>query len=241
MPLRATNEMPQDEMTQYEGALVKSLSERYEVYSGQRVLEKVLEVYRKRSTGTKAGSECDETKCIQDVAIEFQAQFVAVANIRKTGDGYSIALTINDVVEDKSVFSESLPCEGCNEFEVLHQIKAITGKLPGLRWQTSPYGGWGRLKKWEEALEYCESLSLDGHSDWRLPSKEEPLSLVPNHEMEISSYPIFWSSTIGNVDDYYIAINFRKSKTWGGPTEEGYFWNSNKEYASSVRCVRGHQ
>lgn len=130
MPMRATKDIPQDEMTQYEAALVKSLSEKYVVYSGQRVMEKVNDVYKKRSSEAKAGKECDETKCLQDIAIAFQTELVAVANIRKSGGGYSISLAINDVAEDKSVFSESLPCKGCDEFEVIRQLKTLTNGGP---------------------------------------------------------------------------------------------------------------
>ncbi|MBI5637005.1 MAG: SUMF1/EgtB/PvdO family nonheme iron enzyme [Nitrospinae bacterium] len=131
MPLRPTKDIPQDEMTQYEAALVKSLSEKYVVYSGQKVLEKVNDVYKKRSAEAKAGKECDETKCLQDVALAFQTKegypFVAIANIRKTGGGYSISLTINDVIEEKSVFAEQKPCEGCNEFKVMGLLQTLAG------------------------------------------------------------------------------------------------------------------
>ncbi len=127
MPLRPTKDIPQDEMTQYEVALKKGLSERYVVYSGEQVQNIVKDVYRKRSGEAKAGHECDETKCIQDIAMAFQTELVAIANIRKTGGGYSISLTINNVMDDKSVFSNQIPCERCNEFEVARQLKTLLG------------------------------------------------------------------------------------------------------------------
>ena len=127
MPLRPTKDIPQDEMTQYEAALVKSLSEKYVVYSGQRVVEKVQEVYRKRSAEAKESEHCDETKCYQDLAIEFQTELVAIANIRKTGSGYSISLTINNVMDDKAIFSEQKSCKGCDESAVADLLKTIAG------------------------------------------------------------------------------------------------------------------
>jgi len=127
MPLRPTKDIPQDEMTQYEAALEKSLSGRYVVYSGERVVEKVRDVYRKRSAEAKEGEHCDETKCIQDLAIEFQTGLVAMANIRKTGSGYSVSLKITDVMEDKSVFSEQKTCKGCDEFQVMDLLRTIAG------------------------------------------------------------------------------------------------------------------
>ncbi len=118
-------------MTQYEAALVKSLSEKYVVYSGQKVTEKVTDVYKRRSAEAKAGHECDETKCLQDVAMAFQSKegypFIAIANIRKSGGGYSISLTINDVIEEKSVFAEQKSCKGCDEFGVADVLKTLAG------------------------------------------------------------------------------------------------------------------
>ena len=127
MPLRPTKDIPQDEMTQYEAALKKGLSDRYVVYAGEQVQNIVKDVYRKRSGEAKAGHECDETKCIQDIAIAFQAELVAIANIRKSGGGYSISLTINNVMDDKLVLSEQKSCKGCDEFGVADVLKTIAG------------------------------------------------------------------------------------------------------------------
>jgi hypothetical protein len=33
-------------------------------------------------------------------------------------------------------------------------------------------------KNWSEAISYCESLELGGYDDWRLPNKNELLSIV---------------------------------------------------------------
>lgn len=51
----------------------------------------------------------------------------------------------------------------------------VTDKATGLTWQQTglPY----KLAL-TEALEYCESLDLAGHTDWRLPNRNELLSLV---------------------------------------------------------------
>jgi len=76
---------------------------------------------------------------------------------------------------------------------------------------------------WEEAIEYCKSLTLAGHSDWRLPTKEELETLV-NEKYKPSIDPIFkceamfcWSSST-NVSTPYDAwlINFRLGNTFFG-------------------------
>ncbi len=44
----------------------------------------------------------------------------------------------------------------------------------GLMWETIPLGG---KMTWEEAVEYCENLTLGGYDDWRIPTVEELFSI----------------------------------------------------------------
>jgi hypothetical protein len=50
----------------------------------------------------------------------------------------------------------------------------VTDKTTGLIWQKDDDG---QTRKWDEATEYANGLVLSGHSDWRLPTQEELLSL----------------------------------------------------------------
>ncbi|MFI3200817.1 MAG: DUF1566 domain-containing protein [Eubacteriales bacterium] len=44
----------------------------------------------------------------------------------------------------------------------------------GLTWETIPLGG---KMTWEEAVAYCENLTLGGYDDWRIPTVEELFSI----------------------------------------------------------------
>ena len=90
-----------------------------------------------------------------------------------------------------------------------------------LFWQKEPV----KKATWKEALSYCESLEYAGHTDWRLPNKNELLSLVDysktaaeaeeeeggeaeaeeEEAVALSSFPgmaadVFWTSTPAPVD-----------------------------------------
>ena len=75
--------------------------------------------------------------------------------------------------------------ETCQNGKCADQDSIDTNSLPigstwkdptsGLTWQvTSPTG----YHYWDEAKSYCNSLSLGGHSDWRLPSIGELRTLI---------------------------------------------------------------
>jgi hypothetical protein len=71
--------------------------------------------------------------------------------------------------------------------------------------------GTGDRCSWQRALQYCEGLSLAGHTDWRLPNLRELYSIVDYGKLhpDESIDPVFgttiggnyWSSTShGEVD-----------------------------------------
>ena len=113
----------------------------------------------------------------------------------------------------------------------------ITDKATGLIWQkNSP----DKKMKWKQALEYCEHLSLNGHSDWRLPNVEELRS--------IADYSKF-DPTIDTK--YFSAISYRfwSSTTYAPDTGDAWcvnFYNGDddndsKSSAYYVRAVRPGQ
>ncbi len=53
-----------------------------------------------------------------------------------------------------------------------------TDPISGLTWQVTPPSGPHKWYYWDEAKSYCASLSLGGHSDWRLPTIGELRTLI---------------------------------------------------------------
>lgn len=121
----------------------------------------------------------------------------------------------------------------------------VTDTITKLEWQDDYSDNGGTIKKttWSEAINYCEALSLDGKSDWRLPNINELISLVDDtryapaintvFENTISFNSGYWSSTArANVSNsssaWYIAFVSGQRNT----APKGY------GYTYCVRCVR---
>ncbi len=114
---------------------------------------------------------------------------------------------------------------------------AVLDNVTGLVWQRDvPSGGY----TWQEAKDYCASLSLGGRG-WRLPTRIELVSLVdftkadPGPTIDTTAFPNapsnwFWSSSL-----------------WDGPAPAAWYVNflyGNTRYAEmdnpyQVRCVEG--
>ncbi len=114
----------------------------------------------------------------------------------------------------------------------------VTDGNTGLMWQQEEAG----LMNWEDAITYCEGLSLAGYTDWRLPNIKVLRSIIDdslsNPAIDTAYFSdahasYYWSSTYGSIpfsawDVYFFKGSARQvgSTSWG---------------LAYVRCVRGGQ
>jgi len=96
----------------------------------------------------------------------------------------------------------------------------VTDTSTGLMWQKFTQAG---LKSWESAISDCESLSLAGHDDWRLPNQNELLSIVDYSRYASAIDPVFFPY-VDTVLSYY----------WSSTT-----WADYSDYAWTVYFVHG--
>ena len=124
MPLRVAEE---DKNLQgaMETALVEGLQQKYEVFSGEQVAQKARQIFNKESKQAK--HECDETRCMQGIAEVFQAELIATANITKQNGSYFLALSIQNIFDNKVVQSESLTCKNCDAVDAVEKLKELVG------------------------------------------------------------------------------------------------------------------
>ncbi len=114
----------------------------------------------------------------------------------------------------------------------------VTDGNTGLMWQQGEAGS----MNWEDAIAYCESFSLAGYTDWRLPNIKELESITDdtlyNPTIDTNFFPDayasdYWSSTTSaNVSSHAWTVNFY----------DGYVhYGADKSYNYYVRCVLGGQ
>ena len=125
----------------------------------------------------------------------------------------------------------SMSCEAQAQRCVDNGDGTVTDNGTGLMWQKATAGP----MDWVQAMRYASSLSLGGHSDWWLPSKEElwgMCSLPCRSLMDVSPGRYWSSTTYTNYTNY----------AWGADFEYICSAGSNlKSVSHYVRAVRSGQ
>jgi len=115
----------------------------------------------------------------------------------------------------------------------------VTDSATSLQWQDDYSDNAGNIKNatWTAAIDYCEALTLGGHTDWKLPNKKELLSIV-----DYATYSLAMSSVFQNTS----SSNYWSSTTDANDTSDAwlvhfYYGDTNgydKTNTNYVRCVR---
>ena len=92
-------------------------------------------------------------------------------------------------------------------------------------------------KTWQEAIRYCENLTLGGYNDWNLTNINQLKSIVDTNRYDPAIDPtfqnvvsnVYWSSTTGASGTSYAwdVVFGGGNDAWGNKTHRYY-----------VRCVR---
>ncbi|MCK4824129.1 DUF1566 domain-containing protein [bacterium] len=141
------------------------------------------------------------------------------------------------------VFSEKLNDITPKRF-IDNKDNTVTDTKTGLTWikdHTILGDNFTKTMVYEEAIESCKKLDIAGHKDWRLPTREELLTIVDLTRHSPAIYPIFVNT---KTDDWYWTstpcVRFPGS-AWLVGFSNGYVVSSVKGSYFYVRPVRSSQ
>ena len=117
--------------------------------------------------------------------------------------------------------------------------ETVTDTETGLIWQKATALG---TYTWQQALAYAEGLSIGGHSDWRLPNRNELQTLVDYSRYNPAIDPLLEADTM--LSSYWSSTTFAyyTYHAWSvGFNYAGYVFNHDKSNSYYVRAVRAGQ
>jgi hypothetical protein len=111
----------------------------------------------------------------------------------------------------------------------------VTDNVTGLMWQQALPA---TKYFWGDAVAYCPTLTLAGHSDWRLPSVIELASIVDLGQPNPTINPRYFPSTPSDFFWSASPLAGSSSYAWSVIFGNGHTARSLVSNANYVRCVR---
>jgi formylglycine-generating enzyme required for sulfatase activity len=114
----------------------------------------------------------------------------------------------------------------------------VTDNVTGLMWQKEDDD---ITRTWDDAISYCNDLTLASHSDWRSPSVYELMGIVNGDTYNPSIYTTYFPGT--DASGYWSSMDSESngSVAWVVAFNHGAAIISDKTSYSYVRCVRGQK
>lgn len=110
----------------------------------------------------------------------------------------------------------------------------VTDTVTGLVWQKTSVSS----KKWQEAVDYCNNLEYAGFKDWRLPNKNEFLSIINYDRVyPASDFP----GLPTDYEEHFVTsttFDDLSCRVWIMDLSEGEPYHFYKSDKHKVRCVR---
>ena len=88
-------------------------------------------------------------------------------------------------------------------------------------------------RTWSDAITYCQSSTLGGYNDWRLPTIQELTTIIDNTAINTTFQNVklksYWSATSNANEPSYV---------WGINFDNGLIDPYDKNSSLYIRCVK---
>ena len=111
----------------------------------------------------------------------------------------------------------------------------ITDNYSGLRWQMQDDG---IARDWEQAISYCENLTLGGSVTWRLPNVRELGSIVNRAVYGPAGHTTFFTNILSSPYWSSTTVKSDASRAWNVNFYDGTSDGYSKISTAYVRCVQ---
>ncbi len=200
----------------------------------------------------------------------YSSDYIASSSVDYNGNVLHSSFFMEGSIISKSKGISTIRCVRGEQKETYGNFSKtgniVTDSTTGLQWQDNEIVA----KDWGEAVDYCESLNLDGYSDWRLPNIKELISLLDyredypaisrvfehististaysdethqEYEYRTSDYWSFTSNSLATDGSWH--INFMNGKIYPSVYLDRighYDTHGSKMSKNAVRCVRAGQ
>ncbi|WPD23792.1 MAG: DUF1566 domain-containing protein [Candidatus Electrothrix scaldis] len=134
--------------------------------------------------------------------------------------------------EGEALYGQDANYQGAVPSYTDNENGTVTDDNTGLVWQQSDDGV---TRNWEEAVQYCNNLSLAGITEWRLPSPMEFRTIIDYSKIE----PAIDTAVFSCRSDIYWSTAFTTSTSvsWGSIFNNGFSRLETRSLRYYVRCV----
>ncbi|MGC6534341.1 MAG: PEGA domain-containing protein [Parvibaculales bacterium] len=107
----------------FQAAFQQGLSKGFDVFSGAAVEDKLKVEFQKE--------DCSAESCAQNLAIEFNTELIANAEVTSSNDGFIVQIEINNVITGKIEKSAIQICPSCSAGSLLSLIDQMSISIAG--------------------------------------------------------------------------------------------------------------